>query len=177
MKRRSQFTEYTYTRCTIYEYNATYFVMQESQQGQELIEVHGPAQRASTLSGLIDSFPLDVSAELLGQAIKKALDSYDTIPPPYGDFDFSARNKFIKKCMKARGMAEWERNQRVVDVEFSITKDEYTIRPFDNNRINPWIGPQDMPSYTLSNQIDEKTLGEAVLKAFAIATYHPMRTK
>ena len=151
--------------------------MQESQQGQELIKEHGPDQRPATLSGLVDSFDHDVDAKILGRSIINGLDDFDVITPPYGDFDFSARNKFIKNIMNARGIAEWERNQRVVDVEFDIAKDEYLVRPFDNNNINSWIGPQGMPEILIKGPVNAIILGQAVLKAFGMATYHPDRMR
>jgi hypothetical protein len=176
MKRRSDFTIYKYTRASVYEYKRRYFVMQESQQGQNLLQEHGSEQRASTLSGLVDVLEHDVDAKTLGAAALKALNLFDVLAPPYGDFDFPARNKFIKKCMNARGMKEWETNQRMIDVQYNIEEQQYIIRSFDNNNINPWIGPQGMPEIKLGESATAEELGRSILAAFQISTYSPNRT-
>ena len=175
MKRRSNFTDYKYLRVTVFEYKGKYYVMQESQQGRQLDPDYGPEQRASTLSGLVEELESEASAEKIGFAVEEGLRSFDVIPPPYEDFDFPARNRFIKKIMNARGMSEWERNQRVVDVEYDIANEKYKIRSFDNNNINPWIGPQGMPEIEISGSVSAKLIGDAVVQAFKKSTYHPAR--
>ena len=80
-----------------------------------------------------------------------------------------------KKTFTARGIAEWERNQRVVGVTQFINEQKYCIRPCDNHNLHPWIGPQGMPEITIPALTDKESLGEKILEAFKLATSNPLR--
>lgn len=177
MQRRGEFIVYEYLRSTIFEYKKKYFIIQECQQGRLLNPQHGNSQRGADFAALATIFNANnANADELGDAILSALEKFDTEPHPFDDFDFSSRNKYIKKWMGARGIKEWETNQRVVDVIYKIVEDKYIIRPYANHTINPWIGPEGMPEFILQGDISAKEMGNTVLRAFQIATYNPNRT-
>jgi hypothetical protein len=111
----------------------------------------------------------------MGQAVFKALKNFDTKPTPYDQFDFSARNRYIKEWTGSKGVKELEINQRTVDVEQKLDSGKYAVRPFDNCNINPWNGPQGMLEIELSASATIEEVGQAVLDAFKLATYHPCR--
>lgn len=173
MKRRSSFTNYTWVKASIFEYKERFIVLEECQQGQVLIPAHGSEQRVSDFADLSGTLRLDCTAKEMGQVVFKALENFDTKPHPYGQFDFSSRNRYIKKWMGARGIDEWETNQRVVDIEQELDSGKYIVRPFDNCNIHPWNGPEGMPEIELSASATIEEIGQAVLDAFKLATYNP----
>jgi hypothetical protein len=173
MERRSSFTNYTHLSVTIYEYKNSFFVLVESQQSQVLNPAWGSKQGESDYADLGCILPLHCSSVEIGDAVMIALDNFDTKPTPYDKFDFSARNRQIKKWIGYKGIAEFDRSLREVDVRKWLDGSGYVITPFDNNNINPWIGGMKDKTILLSDSASSEELGSAVLEAFKMATYHP----
>jgi len=177
MQRRSDFTIYEYLHSTIFEYKEKYFIIQEAQQGRVLNPAHGTSQNGTDYAALAAVFNAkNVDPDDLGSAILIALDKFDTEPHPFEQVDIPARNRCIKKWIGYRGIKEFEVNQRGVSVTYRIVEKKYIVRPFANHTIRPWIGPQGMPEIVLEDGVSAKEIGDAVLRAFEIATYNPNRT-
>ena len=169
MIQRNNITKYKSLEAVIFEYNDNFFIFEKCQQG-----VHRcTEQLPSDFCELSKKLNTTCSPEEMGQAIIEALRRFDLKQTPFPQFDTSARNKCIKKWFSARGISEWEKNQRVVDVIESLVDDAYYIRPYDNNTHHPWIGPEGMPEIKLPRSANIIDIGSNVLRAFKMATFNP----
>lgn len=174
--KRSSFTLYTREDTIIYEYKNFLFIMEECQQGQTLNPAHGPRQFQSDISALSAKIELPCSESVLGAAILKALNDYDSKGHPFEKFDLKARNKYIASLVGARGLPSFERDSRIVNITRALEDMSYTIWPTDNNNLNPWIAAKTgEDEIHLPATATETDIGSGVLKALSRSTYHPLR--
>ncbi len=173
--KRSQFTHYRYAESLIYEFRKNYFVIERCQQGVELNPAHGSEQGPSEDCALSASLSLGCSAKDLGQALLKAIENFDTHPPAFNPWEDKEHQKALCDWMGVRGIPTLEKNSRLIQVVKDYGADIYTIYPYDNCNINPWNGPFAGHEIVLPGSSGPTEIGEAVIKAFAISTYHPER--
>ncbi len=172
--RRSKHTDYKFLETQIYEYKGDYYIIEECQQGQELLPQHGSEQGASDFCAISKKLSKTASNTEIGEQVLVALDNFDRQPHPFDQFDIQARNKIVSGWFGARGMGSLEKNCRVVQVVKNIKSNMINVIPFDNHNHNSWNGPMEEKSIELKS-ITSSSLGDAVQAAFRVATYHPER--
>jgi len=173
--RRSNFTNYTHAETLIYEFRNKYFVIEHCQQGVELNPVHGTRQFPGEYCALSASLPLDCSTDEMGQEVIKAIDDFDTRPPLFESWDRRALGKALCGWLGARGIPTLEKNCRIVQVVQYFEENIFKIYPYDNNNLNPWHGRYEGREIVLPGSATPEQIGEAVIKAFSLSTYHPER--
>ena len=173
--KRSQITHYTYAESLIYEFKNRYFVIERCQQGVKLNPAHGTEQGPSENCALSASLALNCSPDDLGLAVLKAIDVFDTHPPAFDPWENKELGKLLCSLMGARGIPTLEKNCRLVQVVKYHDTDIYTVYPYDNCNLNPWHGPFEGRDIVLPGSSGPTEIGEAVLRAFSISTYHPER--
>ncbi len=160
---------------TIYEFRGQFFVIEESQQGKDLLPTTAH-QRPGELRSLAGVLPVDGPPDLLGRVAKRALQNFDIEPPKHDPWELAAMRKQLVGWLGARGFATIVKNSRFVKLSQNVETGEITLYPSDNHQSNPWYGVRLDKALTLNSECDEVALGEAILAAFNLSTYHPDRS-
>lgn len=171
-KRGAGIVNYLHENASIFEYNHSFFIIQNGQQGV------GPRknteQRASEYIKLYKKLPAKGNLSELGSVVLEALAAFDTEGPEFESWENTKLAKKIKQWLGARGQKDITVNSREIQIIRWLDKGNLLeIIPFDNFNRNPWCGPMEDKIISLPSDATAQEVGEAIHKAFIIATHHP----
>ena len=153
----------------IYELNGELSYIQRARQDQTRDDT------VSENTALTAKLPLNADLAELGAAVLLALNNYDKVVSPYWPWDLKELRKQICDWVGVRAWATLLKSTRIVLLEKNFKKNKIVLTPFDNCNLFSYEEMLTKKAISLPFDVAPELLGKAVVDAFQIATYHPLR--
>lgn len=161
---------------SIIEFDGKYFVFEESQQGTVRPAATVGHQLASERRAVAAVLSWGCDASDLGAASIAALDAFDREPPQFDPWETTKLRKQLLGWVGAKSYPVLEKNARLVRMSRDLRSGLVCVVPSDNHRKNPWWGLQTELAVEIESPISTSLLGDAILQAFSLSTFHPERS-
>jgi len=127
---------------------------------------------------LTKALPVGSSVQAVGEEVLEALKDFNAVAPEYSSMEHGKTYRAIAKSVGARSYKFLEENSRYIQVlqKFAENDGVTEVIPFDNCNIKQWISALENEIIVLPLHPSTQSLGNAIYKAFSVATYHPART-
>lgn len=153
----------------IFECNDNYYIIQRSKQAPDA------AISASENVALTKKLNRATTDEEIGSAVIEAINNYGKIAPEFSPWQLKELRAQLCKWTESKTYPALMRNSRLISVEKDFQHESVSVIPFDNFNINAWETLLEAKAITLPMTPTNTEVGEAVRKAFEIATYHPQK--